>query len=777
MAADWPVAFGTGTKDFTKDATSNYTGTSTGTVYFSNDGKFMFFTKGSSMSFDSSQGMKLGNSSNPGALMFYISASSNITVTVQRTGTNTDVNLDYMGSSKPDNLSSSNLTTAGTNCDTESITTNGTDYTLSKSAGAAGYYKIYASKRFSIKSITIATAGAQVPSFSPVTGSSIASESNVDITSTNATTVYYKWTMSSETPADGWSNADADANGKITVSAPEYDAVTPANNTRYLHAYGEKSSTAGTAGYAQYTITAPDTEAPTLSSTTPEDADDDVAVSGDIVLTFNENVACTTNATLTPEGGDPIALTPVVSGTTVTYSYENLDYNKSHTFNLAANSVADGSGNQYASAVNFSFTTVQETCATPVFTVYGNKVVKITCATDGATIYYGGSDVKTGVKTEYTDLFIPASNGTIYAYATKTGTIDSELASKAITLPVAGDLSGCGKLMMTLQPEKPRTEYTYPTTGFQKGGYALTIENEGTIKNSAMENYPDNFKISAGKDVTITPPANVTIKAIKIVGANNNSTTDTKNVQVGSGFTISGSAALMPKNVFVGGKQVMSEVVVKPDTPTEGEPVVFKLEKESRLYVEVYGETSATSATINVAKEYTTYIPTYNLDFTSATELTAYIATSATASTVTMIPVDNVPAGTPVVLKSTSLNTDIAVNLASTTNDVSSNKLKIGDGLTVIGGTGKYDYILSNGKFHHASEGALPVGKCYLHLDSAPAEANELTMDFGEGNVTSISVLENEAMPVGNYYDLQGRKVSQPTKGLYIVNGKKVIIK
>ena len=62
-------------------------------------------------------------------------------------------------------------------------------------------------------------------------------------------------------------------------------------------------------------------------------------------------------------------------------------------------------------------------------------------------------------------------------------------------------------------------------------------------------------------------------------------------------------------------------------------------------------------------------------------------------------------------------------------------------------------------------------------MDSAPAEANELTMDFGEGNVTSISVLENEAMPVGNYYDLQGRKVSQPTKGLYIVNGKKVIIK
>ena len=28
-----------------------------------------------------------------------------------------------------------------------------------------------------------------------------------------------------------------------------------------------------------------------------------------------------------------------------------------------------------------------------------------------------------------------------------------------------------------------------------------------------------------------------------------------------------------------------------------------------------------------------------------------------------------------------------------------------------------------------------------------------------------------------NVYDLQGRKVANPTKGLYIVNGKKIVIK
>ena len=30
---------------------------------------------------------------------------------------------------------------------------------------------------------------------------------------------------------------------------------------------------------------------------------------------------------------------------------------------------------------------------------------------------------------------------------------------------------------------------------------------------------------------------------------------------------------------------------------------------------------------------------------------------------------------------------------------------------------------------------------------------------------------------IDNYYDLQGRKVTNPTKGLYIVNGKKYIVK
>ena len=53
-----------------------------------------------------------------------------------------------------------------------------------------------------------------------------------------------------------------------------------------------------------------------------------------------------------------------------------------------------------------------------------------------------------------------------------------------------------------------------------------------------------------------------------------------------------------------------------------------------------------------------------------------------------------------------------------------------------------------------------------------------INVDFGEGEVTGVNeVIGVKEVNDNSYYDLQGRKVTKPTKGLYIVNGKKVIIK
>ena len=73
------------------------------------------------------------------------------------------------------------------------------------------------------------------------------------------------------------------------------------------------------------------------------------------------------------------------------------------------------------------------------------------------------------------------------------------------------------------------------------------------------------------------------------------------------------------------------------------------------------------------------------------------------------------------------------------------------------------------------------AGKAYLQIPTAwlPATAQRsLSIRFDNGTTTDIEEIENESVCEQNvYYDLQGRKVENPTNGIYIINGKKVFIK
>ena len=199
--------------------------------------------------------------------------------------------------------------------------------------------------------------------------------------------------------------------------------------------------------------------------------------------------------------------------------------------------------------------------------------------------------------------------------------------------------------------------------------------------------------------------------------------------------------------------------------------------------IEIVGLTSPVSIeNISTAsgKSYATYVTAHDLDFSSvSSSITAYKATSATASSVTVEEITEVPAGTPILVKTATPGANVDVPFA--TSDVAAiadNLLLAGDGQTEVGGGDDvYDYILSDGKFYHASPaGPVAVGKAYLHLDSNPAGARSLDIDFG--GTTGISQMEDVRSKKDEvYYDLQGRRVLYPTKGLYIVNGKKVILK
>ena len=74
---------------------------------------------------------------------------------------------------------------------------------------------------------------------------------------------------------------------------------------------------------------------------------------------------------------------------------------------------------------------------------------------------------------------------------------------------------------------------------------------------------------------------------------------------------------------------------------------------------------------------------------------------------------------------------------------------------------------------------SVPGNKAFLVLTSTEAQAKSFVLSFDDGETTGIETInvEKNATEDGVYYDLQGRRVEHPTRGIYILNGKKVVIK
>ena len=173
-----------------------------------------------------------------------------------------------------------------------------------------------------------------------------------------------------------------------------------------------------------------------------------------------------------------------------------------------------------------------------------------------------------------------------------------------------------------------------------------------------------------------------------------------------------------------------------------------------------------------------TYVTTKALDFSAVDGLKAYVATAASAGKVTLTEVDAVPAGTPLMLIGTA-GTEYTVPVAASASAPATNLFRAGDGTTEFDGT-TYDYILfTDGLFHPIGSGTVATTKAYLHCDSDPtaAGARSLAIAFDDDVTTGVTEIVNSKLSNSKYFDLQGRRVAAPQKGLYIVNGKKVVVK
>jgi len=152
-----------------------------------------------------------------------------------------------------------------------------------------------------------------------------------------------------------------------------------------------------------------------------------------------------------------------------------------------------------------------------------------------------------------------------------------------------------------------------------------------------------------------------------------------------------------------------------------------------------------------------------------------------TKKTITVSPLTEVPAGTPILVNGDAGVYSVPV-LTSTSAIVGTNYLVRGTGADVTAATGtatRFVMVASGTdavfKKIGSNSPTISTSKAYLEIP-AVVSAHELTMAFNDDDVTAIKNIK-----VGSednvYYNLNGQRVLYPTKGLYIVNGKKVIIK
>ena len=91
-------------------------------------------------------------------------------------------------------------------------------------------------------------------------------------------------------------------------------------------------------------------------------------------------------------------------------------------------------------------------------------------------------------------------------------------------------------------------------------------------------------------------------------------------------------------------------------------------------------------------------------------------------------------------------------------------------------------YVLSGNKLYYTTDAEVNVGanKAYIDKSKIVNKGGEAKafIDFDELEATGIDAVDTaKTLKDGKFYDLSGREVANPTRGLYIVNGKKVLIR
>ncbi len=175
-----------------------------------------------------------------------------------------------------------------------------------------------------------------------------------------------------------------------------------------------------------------------------------------------------------------------------------------------------------------------------------------------------------------------------------------------------------------------------------------------------------------------------------------------------------------------------------------------------------------------------TYCSPYPLDFSREIDnlTAAYIITGATNTTLALSAVETTVAANTGLLLNGAEGT-ITIPVAESGTDYSETNKLVGV-TTETSGVAAGIYVLmseTKGVGFYQTTKAFTVGANTAYLPSGFAGARQSFFSFGEDSETTGISYNRETVTNNRFYNLNGQRVAQPAKGLYIMNGKKVIIK
>jgi len=285
-----------------------------------------------------------------------------------------------------------------------------------------------------------------------------------------------------------------------------------------------------------------------------------------------------------------------------------------------------------------------------------------------------------------------------------------------------------------------------------KGNYSGSIDKMFTINKAQLTVTPDDKTYNVGDDITLT---------VSYEGFVNGETETVLTTQPSASY---GTADVTKPGSYEitasGGVAQNYDFIYKTGTLTVNRQL---------------------NVSFSASNTWATYCGTENLSTPEG--LKAYQVTAVEGATVTISEIGYIPANTAVLLQNVSNNntwSNIAASAYTGATSTFENNKLIGtasavDVSTITGGT---VYILVNNMFRRSTSGSIPANRGYLVVATS-SNAPQLSISIGD-DTTGIGMVGCDSVATDNdeWYTLDGQKLQQaPTqKGLYIKNGKKVII-